>query len=114
MRYRPSLLCRQFETNEGTPVFTDGKTKNSRRGIELSAATVQVLQAQKLTLDAMAIVRDGWENNDLVFPIVGRNSTRHKEPSKDMEQVLEGHVYRGQCDISYMPPHPREYESDEG
>ena len=49
-------------------MFTDLKTKNSRRSIELSQALVDVLNAQKLTLDAMSIVREGWQDSGLVFP----------------------------------------------
>tara|TARA_R110002020_G_scaffold280697_1_gene496485 strand:+ start:223 stop:1359 length:1137 start_codon:yes stop_codon:yes gene_type:complete len=61
-------IRRSLRTNEGKAVFTDLKTKNSRRSIELSQALVDVLNAQKLTLDAMSIVREGWQDSGLVFP----------------------------------------------
>jgi len=90
-------IVRSLRTNEGTAVFTDGKTKNSRRGIEISAPTVQVLQAQKLTLDAMAIVRDGWEDHDLVFPSSVGTPQDTKNLRKIWNKCLKGTSIEGKA-----------------
>ena len=49
-------------------MFTDTKTKNGRRSIELSPATVEMIRRHIVALKAESLLRNKWEDNSLLFP----------------------------------------------
>ena len=61
-------IMRSLRTTEGKAFFKETKTTNSQRSIELSEATVEVLQRQRTTVEAASIIREGWSDNGLIFP----------------------------------------------
>lgn len=65
----PSVFIRRsVRTQESDPVFTDTKTKNGRRSIELSPATVEMLRRHIVALKAESLLRNKWEDSSLLFP----------------------------------------------
>jgi integrase len=65
----PSVFIRRsVRTQESEPVFTDTKTKNGRRSIELSSATVEMIRRHIVALKAESLLRNKWEDNSLLFP----------------------------------------------
>jgi len=65
----PSVIIRRsVRTQESAPVFSDVKTRNGRRNIELSPAVADMLQRHITSLQAESLIRGRWENNGLLFP----------------------------------------------